>query len=84
MRGLQPIDGDDRIAPARDSGGYESPIDEEAEEAEGIDGEDTVRESFDVYFGVSLGNLTGDGASRACIQQPANGLLRMLLIFCGA
>ena len=40
--------------------GYESPIDEDDEDAEGMGGEGTVRESFDVYFGVSFGNLTGE------------------------
>ncbi|KAF2660821.1 hypothetical protein K491DRAFT_588433 [Lophiostoma macrostomum CBS 122681] len=40
--------------------GYESPIDDDDEDAEGMGGEGTVRESFDVCFGVSFGNLTGE------------------------
>lgn len=38
--------------------GYESPIDEDDEDADGMDSR-SVKESFDVYFNVSFGGLSG-------------------------
>jgi hypothetical protein len=39
--------------------GYESPIDDDDEDADGLDA-GSVKESFDVYFGVSFGGLSGE------------------------
>lgn len=39
--------------------GYESPIDEDDEDTGGIDAS-SIKESFDVYFGVSFGGLSGE------------------------
>ncbi|KAJ4289794.1 hypothetical protein N0V90_011125 [Kalmusia sp. IMI 367209] len=41
--------------------GYESPIDEDDEDA---DAGGTVRETFDVFFGVSFGGLSGEWAAK--------------------
>lgn len=40
--------------------GYESPIDEDDEEADNVHDGDTVKETFDVSFAVSFGGLTGE------------------------
>ncbi|KAF2471441.1 uncharacterized protein BDR25DRAFT_260997 [Lindgomyces ingoldianus] len=39
--------------------GYESPIDDD-EDADGLSDSGRIRDSFDVYFGVSFGGLTGE------------------------
>lgn len=51
--------------------GYESPIDEDDEDTENMNSEGTVRESFDVYFGVSFGNLSGEWSVKG-IDLSAN------------
>lgn len=40
--------------------GYESPIDEDDEEADSMHGNGTVKETFDVSFAVSFGSLVGE------------------------
>jgi hypothetical protein len=40
--------------------GYESPIDDEDEDAEGMHEGGTVKETFDVSFAVAFGGLTGE------------------------
>lgn len=47
--------------------GYESPIDEGEDDDQAVPTEDTVRETFDVFFGVGFGGLTGDWAAKGLV-----------------
>lgn len=44
--------------------GYESPIDENEDETESINGSGTVKETFDVLFAVSFGGLSGEWTAK--------------------
>jgi len=51
--------------------GYESPIDEEDEDADNLSGAN-VRETFDVYFGISFGGLVGEWTAKGlCVIDGA-------------
>lgn len=47
--------------------GYESPIDEDDEDAEGLHEGGSIRETFDVYFGVSFGGLNGEWTAKGLL-----------------
>lgn len=44
--------------------GYESPIDDEDEDTEGLNDAESIRETFDVFFGISFGGLTGEWTAK--------------------
>ncbi|KAJ4402409.1 hypothetical protein N0V91_007274 [Didymella pomorum] len=44
--------------------GYESPIDDNEDESEGMNGSGVVKETFDVYFAVSFGGLSGEWTAK--------------------
>lgn len=53
--------------------GYESPIDEEDEVEGMVEGQGTVRESFDVFFNVSFGGLVGEWAVKGVGVEGGSG-----------
>jgi hypothetical protein len=52
--------------------GYESPIDEDEEDAEHVEAEN-VKESFDIYFSVSFGPLTGEWSIKGLSPTGTDG-----------
>ncbi|KAF1926593.1 uncharacterized protein M421DRAFT_422567 [Didymella exigua CBS 183.55] len=44
--------------------GYESPIDDNEDDTESINGSGVVKETFDVYFAVSFGGLSGEWTAK--------------------
>lgn len=54
--------------------GYESPVDEDDEDADGLGGgaPGGIRESFDVYFGVAWGGLSGEWAAKGLRASPGD------------
>ncbi|KAF9701917.1 hypothetical protein EKO04_000096 [Ascochyta lentis] len=44
--------------------GYESPIEDNEDDVEGINGSVTVKETFDVFFAVSFGGLSGEWTAK--------------------
>lgn len=53
-----------------DDDGYESPVDDEDDDAEAINNASTIRESFDVTFNVSFGPMTGQWAVKGLSAAP--------------
>jgi hypothetical protein len=51
--------------------GYESPIDEDDEDAENMEA-GSVKESFDIYFGVSFGPLSGEWSIKGLSPTTAD------------
>jgi hypothetical protein len=52
--------------------GYESPIDDEDEDAEGMHEGGTVKETFDVSFAVAFGGLTGEWVAKGLTATTVN------------
>ncbi|KAF2640512.1 hypothetical protein P280DRAFT_469270 [Massarina eburnea CBS 473.64] len=52
--------------------GYESPIDEDDEDADGLGEGGNIRETFDVYFGVSFGGLTGEWTAKGLLATASS------------
>ncbi|KAF1961559.1 hypothetical protein CC80DRAFT_532156 [Byssothecium circinans] len=46
------------------SDGYESPVDEDDEDSDSLGQGGNIRETFDVYFGVSFGGLVGEWSAK--------------------
>lgn len=47
--------------------GYESPIDEDDDDADGLHDTGSIRETFDVHFGVSFGGLAGEWSAKGLL-----------------
>jgi hypothetical protein len=57
--------------------GYDSPIDEDDEDADGLSDTDSIKESFDVYFNVSFGSLTGEWSVKGLSPASADAEVGM-------
>ncbi len=53
--------------------GYESPMEEDEEEADGIHGHEAVKETFDVSFAVAFGGLTGEWTAKSLTAMSDDG-----------
>ncbi|KAF2865605.1 ARS binding protein 2-domain-containing protein [Massariosphaeria phaeospora] len=51
--------------------GYESPIDEDDEDADSLHDTGAIRETFDVYFDISFGGLTGEWNAKGILATSA-------------
>ena len=53
--------------------GYESPMEEDDEEADGLRGHGAVKETFDVFFTVAFGGLTGEWTAKGLTALSDDG-----------
>jgi hypothetical protein len=53
--------------------GYESPIDEDDEDADNMHESGTIKETFDVCFAVSFGSLTGEWIAKGLTATTDDG-----------
>ncbi|KAF2182840.1 hypothetical protein K469DRAFT_711548 [Zopfia rhizophila CBS 207.26] len=53
--------------------GYESPVDDDDEDTDGLNDTARIRESFDVFFGVSFDGLTGEWSVKGLSASPSGG-----------
>lgn len=52
--------------------GYESPIEDNEDEVEGVNGSGVIKETFDVFFAVSFGGLSGEWTAKGLHATAEN------------